>query len=198
MLIKDATNQYNSACAAAEGQPPFEDLLRQLIDSGYSENFENDSYFDALWLTHHMLKRSHRQISMLTGSAGDGFYSTLAAPFEDAMQRIQATNGKVRMVILNQKGDVPSFLSEMKRKFAGAFDYVLAQTTAPIGHFIVCDSRMVRIEEPHDDITQDSPASLIKAKVNFNAPTQAAIKESFFNTVWQRLKNEPKSLKASV
>ena len=187
MLIPEATRKYLDACSANNGQPPFEDLVGTLIESGYSQNFSNDSYFDALWLTHHMLNRSSKGICVLTGSAGDGFYATLKGPFEAALERIRNTKGQVRMVILNQKGNVPAFLEEMRKKFDGVFHYVLGQTTSAINHFVVCDSRMVRVEDIHADVDENSLATAIRAKVNFNDPMLASLKEKFFNAVWQQL-----------
>jgi hypothetical protein len=199
MDIAAARARYMEACLADNGKAPFEDLVGSLIETGYDKSFNNDSYFDALWLTHHMLNRTYNNFSMITGAGGDNFLSALEQPFEDALERIKSTGGKARLIILNhEKAGGLCFLNKMVAKHKGAFAFALGASTRLIRHFVVCDRKMARIEEPHEELTEASPASVIRAKVNFNDPQTAAIYDSFFSTVWERLKLSRPSSPARV
>ena len=141
------------------------------------------------------MNRSFRSISILTGGGGDDFLSALSEPFESALKRISGSGGTARLIMLNSKRTEFKFLDEMVKKYASVFSYVLGVTRGLIGHFIVCDSRMIRVEEPHGELTEASLASVIKARVNFNDHVTAKSQEQLFEAIWDKLTPKSQSLK---
>ncbi|PTX95087.1 hypothetical protein DB345_12380 [Spartobacteria bacterium LR76] len=185
--ISDALREYREACELSD-TPPFHELVAALIDRGYDQDFKNDSFFDALCLTHTMLLTSLTSVKILTGSGGN-FWSALDRPFAAAAENLRKTGGKIQMIVINATPDCAKALASMKSRFGEVFEYVLAKSASNISHFIVCDSRMIRIEEPHPPIDLDSSADVIKAKVNFRAPLIAKQQEKLFDSVWGRLQS---------
>lgn len=165
----------------------FRDLLCSAIDSKAKLAFDNHSYFDALFLTDIMFSRSQQQIRLLTGPKGDGFLSTLQKPFEAALERIRNSRGSVKIILLST--EVSPLLLDLQKRFPNVLEVFLAQASQKLNHFIVCDSTMARLEEPHGDLTPDTLATEIKAKVFFNSPEQATMLEGLFDAMWQRLKS---------
>jgi len=102
-----------------------------------------------------------------------------------ALERLQKNGGFVRIVLLSPQA--PELFLELKQKFAKTFDFFLAQTHGQVKHFIVCDSLLARIEEPHAPLTPQTPANDIRAKVYFNEPEQATRLESQFDYIWELL-----------
>lgn len=184
--ISQAITEYQDACQHTEN-PPFYDIVTALIERGYGEDFSNDSFFDALCLTHTMLMTSYSDVRILTGGGGSSFWKTLEKPFSFAVENLQKTGGKIRMIVLDPSTPCREVLAELKKLFGDSFEYVMATTKEKINHFVVCDSRMIRIEEPHTPITDESPDTLIKAKVNFRAPEQAKRQERLFDSFWEQL-----------
>lgn len=188
MTINDAKSKYDDAVEKAGGNPPFEDLVGQLIDSGYNQEFDNDSYFDALWLTHHMLNRTYKSIDVLTGGAGEVFFEKLGIVLSNALERVRKNGGRARIVFLNPPSPYQvSIFNQLSLQFPGVFSYKTAKANGPISHFFICDQKMVRIERPHSELTGDSSASEVCAKVNFNDPMLAEIKSRLFEKIWQKL-----------
>ena len=186
MKIDDAIVQYRGICEVSEA-PPFYQITSQLIESGHDESFENDSYFDALCLTHVMLQRTFVGASVLTGSGASKFWSALSSPLEKCLTRLSLVGGKFRMIALNVKDDLNYFKS-LKEKFPNTFELVTAKASSDVTHFIICDSRMVRVEELHPPLdTEDASDDLVKAKVNFNDPLGSKHHGSFFEAVWSKL-----------
>lgn len=191
MKIDDAIAQYRGICNISD-TPPFYQITSQLIENGYDSSFENDSYFDALCLTHVMLCRTFVGASILTGSGASKFWEALRNPLEDCLARLKIVKGKIRMVTLDAKDDL-SYLKSLKSKFPETFEMVNASSASRLGHFIVCDGRMVRLEETHPPLDSEiADDSMVKAKVNFNDALGASHCDKFFNNIWDRLVTSPK------
>jgi len=178
--------QAQSFYAHAGNYRIFRDLLQRTVSSPTRIEFDNDSYLDALFLTELMFDRTRREMRILSGPAGDGFLSTLAAPFEVALQRVSEAKGFIRIILLSK--EVPPFLEEIRKRFADVLFISLAQAANPVKHFIVCDSQIARLEEEHGELKPDTLASEIKAKVYLNAPEKAVWLEKFFDSVWAKLR----------
>lgn len=188
MTIKDAIDEYQEACNKNDN-PPLSEIISALIERGYDQPFQNDSYLDALCLTHVMVERTFSSMRVLTGGGGSvGFWRTLADPFKEAAARLKKLRGSIQFIIINPKQGCKDAFEEIKTEFPTVFDFVLAESSTPISHFMVCDSRMVRVEESHDPITEKSPADCIKAQVNFKSSDLAQRYEGLFNGLWNRLK----------
>lgn len=190
MKIDDAISQYKTACEVS-GEPPFYQITSQLIETGHDESFENDSYFDALCLTHVMLRRTFIGASVLTGSGASKFWSALSKPLEDCLARLSTVGGKFRIITLNVKDDL-EYLKSLKNKFPNTFEIISAKASPDVTHFVICDSRMVRVEELHPPL-DDANANdeMVKAKVNFNDPARAKHHGRFFENVWSKLNPKP-------
>ena len=188
MTIKDAIDEYEEACSK-NTTPPLSEIISALIERGYDQPFQNDSYLDALCLTHVMVNRTFSSMRVLTGGGGSvGFWKTLTTPFKDAACRLEKLNGSIQFIVLNPKAECQAAFDEIKSEHPKVFDFVLANSTNSISHFMVCDSRMVRLEQPHDPIVETSPADCIKAQVTFKSPGLAERYEGLFTSLWQRLK----------
>ena len=188
MNIAQAVKEYQDACGDKDN-PPFYGILLQLIERAYEEPLNNDSYFDALCLTHVMLDRSLFDVCILTGGGAEAFCNTLQRPFLAAAERLKQLGGKIRMIILNH--DMPvQFLDEAKKKYPDVFDFILAKGPSGVRHFMVCDSRMLRLEEAHEKISIVSLASTIHAQVYFNNPQLAKNQHALFDAVWDRFRGK--------
>lgn len=188
MTIRDAIEEYEEACRK-NASPPLGEIISTLIDRGYDQPFQNDSYLDALCLTHMMVERTVSSMRVLTGGGGSvGFWKTLAAPFREAATRMARINGNIQFIVINPAEGCKEAFDHLKTEFPGVFDFVLAHASNPMSHFVICDSRMVRLEQPHEAITADSRADCIKAQVTFRSPDLAARYETLFASLWNRLK----------
>jgi hypothetical protein len=167
LTISEAIEKYKKLGENSVYQS-YRDLIVKMIDNGLQTDFENDSYLDALYLTGVMFNRSQNSIRLFTGSNGDGFLKVLSQSFESALERIKKANGSVKIILLTS--ELPIWLDDLKRKYQSTLDIVLAKAIAPVKHFILCDSKMARLEEPHAELKPETPATAIKAKVYFNDP----------------------------
>jgi hypothetical protein len=183
--ISDAIEKYKRL-GENSVYPGYRDLIVKMIDNGLQTDFENDSYLDALFLTGMMFNRSQKSIQLFTGNNGDGFLKVLSIQFERALERIKKSNGSVKIILLSSA--LPIWLEDLKSKYQGTLDIALAKAIAPVKHFILCDSKMARLEEPHEELKPETLATAIKAKVYFNDPQRCKSLESLFEAMWQRLK----------
>jgi hypothetical protein len=187
MTIKDAIALYSQPESSGHS-PALRELINYMIDQNIKTEFENDSYLDALTLTELMFRRSTKSIRMLTGPQGDGFLAALKKPFREALDRITSTGGKVQIVVLGQAN---SCLDTLQKEFPATLFVRQAKSANPLKHFTVCDTRMARVEQLHAELTSDTPASEIKARVCFNDPVQAKALEDGFDRIWNWLTQFP-------
>jgi hypothetical protein len=191
--IKQAIEQYERNCAS----PALREVINFMIERNIKTEFSNDSYLDALTLTEIMFNRSNSSICMLTGAKGDGFLETLKKPFCEALDRIKENKGFVHIVAISP---INTCLNELQRRYSGVLKVIPARVTGQIKHYMVCDSKMARMEEIHGNLDETTNADAIHARVCFNDPVQAKILESDFNSLWKRLEaqiNTPAAPKAT-
>jgi hypothetical protein len=162
-------------------------IAHTVIDAIIQDNkrleVKNDSYADALELTEEMLFHTHRKINILTGGACGGFYATLLEHLTSALERIRKAGGSARMIVLAPK--YPEWLLVLAQEFVGTFELARLNASNPLQHFIVCDSRIVREENIHEELRPDSPADTIKAAVIFNEPEKGSALEVKFDELWK-------------
>ena len=161
------------------------EIINHMVEGQVKTEFENDSYLDALVLTEVMFARANNSIRMFTGPMCEGFLKTLESCFKSAVERFALSGGIIQIVIICD--EVPKFLADLKEKFPKTIQIGLAKIrpgAGPINHFLVCDSKMARVEEPHGDLTQNTPIDAIKAKAYFNNVSLARIFESRFAAMW--------------
>lgn len=161
-------------------------VINQMIDEKIRTEFDNDSYMDALILNEIMLDRSSKSVRMLTGGCAF-FLETLREAFTKAFERLHAANGKIWILVVGT--EIPPFLAEAKAKYADTLEVATAQARNEhkVEHFIVCDSVMARVEEPHPKLEKDTPINAVKAKVSFNDSSRAKFYEDRFDAVWKVL-----------
>jgi len=111
--------------------------------------------------------------------------------------RIRKNNGKARIIVVNGTANE---LEPLKKKYAGTFEVALgtASKGSRVSHFIVCDSDMVREEEYHDVLTDESSADLIKAKVYCSNRVKADGLSLIFDGIWEKLSPAPHEDMTSV
>ena len=170
--------------------PLFDDLAT-FARRNDSDSFNNDSYIDAVLLTRYMFNHTNESLCMLTGHGGEiDFLKTIEKSFARMLERIREAGHSARIVFLADH--IPGFIKE------GIFkpfweDKTLKCCTGrvvgdkPVQHYIVCDSNMIRIEEPHAGITKDSPINIIKAKMYFDSKALASAHRNVFDRMWNRL-----------
>ena len=185
--VGDAQEQFRNSTEQTTG---YRDLITLLIDTGFDKPFQNDSYFDALVLTDVMFRRSKQSVEILTGPALDGFLCELKESFIELLKRLKEVGGKVRIIVLCDKKPEQLKTLELMRQFPDTLNIAFGTQTKPLQHFIVCDSRIVRVENIHEPITKSTRADEIKAEVYFNDPQKARTLKTFFNAVWTTLKPE--------
>jgi hypothetical protein len=169
--------------------PTFRDMVQQMIDKGVKTEFANDSYLDALFLTDVMFTRASRSVRLLTGKGADGFLKTLSDRFETMLERFAKTEGRVKIILV---ADVlPAWLTSLVQRFPQVLQVACASASRPVKHFIVCDSKMARLEEIHGELHQHTPATDIKARVFFNEPETASVFEGYFEQIWSVVSKYP-------
>jgi hypothetical protein len=181
LTVRQVTAKYESE-GMQSVYPGYRALIEQMILNGRKTDFDNDSYLDALFLTDIMFRQSRHRVRILSGALADGFLTTLRASLISTLERVQKNGGFVKVILLSN--EAPSMFDELKKQFASTFDFALAKVRGQVKHFIVCDSTLARIEEPHEPITPDSPSDIIKAKVYFNEPDQSKKLEDQFDYAW--------------
>ena len=82
--------------------------------------------------------------------------------------------------------EYPEWLEVLAQEFAGTFTLARLNTAETLQHFIVCDSKIVRVENVHAKLTPDSPADAIKADVVFNEPEKGRELEQRFAVLWEQ------------
>lgn len=183
--VPEAQREYQRR-GEAMIHPGYRTLIESLLKSGFEGPIPNKSYLDALFLTEFMFNQVERSFMMLSGAGADGFLSTLRDPFEEMLSRLAVSGGEARVIVLSES--LPTCLQEMELRHGNILKFVLARAlSGPIAHFFVCDSRMVRREDIHEPISDDTPITAITATVYLNNKVEAKRAEDLFTALWNRL-----------
>ena len=180
MTIAQAISNYKAQ--AAKQTHCLKDVVGAVIAKGEIIKLKNDCYPDALEYTETMFFHTHKSINIVTGSGCGGFYATLLGHLTNALQRVRDAKGSARMIVAAP--DYPEWLEVLAQEFAGTFTLARLNTSETLQHFIVCDSKIVRVENVHGKLTPDSPADAIKAEVVFNEPDKGRELEQRFAVLW--------------
>ena len=182
MTIAQAISNYKAK--AASPSHCLKDIVGAVIEQGKTIKLDNDCYPDALEYTEAMLYHTHKSINIVTGCGCGGFYAALLGHLTSALHRVQEAHGAARMIVIAP--EYPEWLVALAHEFAGTFTLAKLKARGRLQHFIVCDSKIVRLEKPHDELTPDSPADAIKAEVVFNEPKMGGILEARFEDFWKQ------------
>ncbi len=184
--IGDAIQQYakNGEQSIHKG---YRDVIKMLVDSGYDKPIKNDSYEDALFLSDIMFENSQKSVKIFTGGGIEEFIEVLNDQFKKMLHRIKLNNGSVKVVTLG--GVIPNALKQLVVEYKETLQVVAAKAKegTEVRHFIVCDEKMIRSEEPHGPLTKDSPASDIKAEVYFDNPSKGKFFSDMFDAIWKKV-----------
>ena len=163
-----------------------EELINLVVSGRIGLPLENANYLHALNLTDSMMRHTTAHFRMLTGGAGDGFLGCLKGSLKEMLGRIKANHGDARVIVVNSRAtDLESLVAE----FPNTLSVIEAATSdrKPIPHFIVADESMLRDEEAHGDLSDDSDANQVRAKVYFANRTMAEAFIQKFDILWRGL-----------
>src|SRR6185437_2955011 len=181
VTIEQAIANYKAKSAARDD---FKKLASAVIEQNAKITLSNDCYETALGYTERMLSDTHESINILTGDGQGKFYATLIEHLTAALERIRVSGGTAKMIVLSST--YPEWLKALAQEFPNTFTLARLNTTEPMAHFIVCDSKIVRLEKIHGELTPDSTADSIKATVIFNEPEKGRELEQKFAALWER------------
>ena len=137
-----------------------------------------------------MFERTSKTLRVFCGKDIALFLETIGKSFYDCCERIRNNGGSIRIVsqVSNKdKKDTHSKLSEFAKKIRSEFQGIdlqgkVTEADEDTNHYIVCDSKMLRIEDLHKPLTKDTLANNIKAKVYFDNPGLAKDYEDFYDS----------------
>lgn len=172
MTILDAVTLYHNYGAQLHGF--YDDMYEHLIANRSGAMIPNSDYLHALQLTSLMLRKAKNNFCMLAGGCTDDFIKLLEEDFCGMLKRFRAENKEpARLIVVNARVEMPTL-----RKLSTGFPTTLkvvwahAKQEAKVSHYIVADN-MVRVEQPHPQLTNESPADVIKAEVYFDDKPRA-------------------------
>jgi hypothetical protein len=181
--IEDVIKAYREKRSEAV-HPDFRNLVEALRKSGYSGEISNHDYLDALFLTDLMFKDTRQTLRILCGSAVNDFIEVLNDSFESALKKIMVNSGQAKVILFSNS--VPMVIKQFQEKY-NILKVFLARSPKPMKHFIVCDSRMLRLEEIHEPLKSNTPSNAVNAAVYFNNGPKSRLAENMFESVWQYL-----------
>lgn len=176
----------------------FESYGQELTRAFYDNLIQNDkitavpnyymgtgaSYLQSLSLVQVILNKTQNFLRMVVGDSCDLLFEVLEPDFREMVKRIQKNKGFVKVIVVNGRS---RFLEQLAREYPTNLNIVYATTKVPVQHFIVSDSKMLRLEEPHQPLTLDSSSDFIKATVFFNNAKTAKPTEELFDSLWEHL-----------
>ena len=195
ITIGDVIRDYDALKSCVAG-----DALRNLVESAIYTSadggfIQNDTYFHALFLTEMMLERTNKSLRIFCGRDVARFLNTIRDTFFKCCERIKNSNGKIRIISKvcsdsdkkNSLDNLKRLANEVRNSFSGIDIKGVVQkaNSSDENHYIVCDSKMLRVEEIHKPLTDNMPASNIKAKVFFNNIGLAASFEADFDSLYE-------------
>lgn len=135
-----------------------------------------------------MIRNTHKSFEMLSGGTTDNFIQMLRNEFRGMLVRLVSAKGKAKIIILNAVSNGANKLEELQKEFPNTLEvsYGIAKEPNKISHFIVADS-MVRIENPHGQLSGDTNANTVEAKVIFNSGIEAEAYRKNFDFYWKRV-----------
>ena len=182
MTVKDAKDIFEKWGGSL--QKPFDDLIDIKSQDKPEKPISNDNYFMALCFTNRMFSKTNKHIRMLAGKDGADFLNLLQSNFERAMERVRKNDGFVRIILVTEK--IPNFLKQLKAKYPKWLEYkrAILMPGAQIEHTIICDDYMVREEEIHPPLDENTPADAIRASVYFSNSARGKMRASEFDGTW--------------
>lgn len=187
MKVRDAKAVFDQWAGSLS--ETFDMLIESFKAENPEEGMPNDNYFHALFYTDYMFRSTKHHLRMLSGANGDGFLGILKKSFEAALQTITKNKGFVRIILID--GGITPFLKSMMEKYP-IFKITLASLVSDedVPHTIVCDDYMVREENLHEKVKDDSDIRKISATVYFDNADRAHVAAKNFDATWSYLNGE--------
>ncbi len=167
-------------------EPDYASVMQVLRALSATAPIANSNYLHFLNLTDLMFRNTNRSLRMLTGNACEAVPSALYDSFKTMLSRIKENRGSAQVIVVN--GNARS-LDQFQDEYKGTL-FVTEGKTPPcarVTHFMVCDSDMVRDEEYHPELSDDTSADLVRAKIYFANSTKADSLTRVFDRVWSSL-----------
>jgi len=186
MKIKDAKEIYIKHGLSL--QPDFEALAVVFRKCDIEAPIANSNYLHALSLTDLMFRHADHSLEMVTGGCGDGFIGGLKKSFLAMLEKIRKVEGKARIIVID--GETENLKTWANDEYKDVLELVEATANEGviIPHFIVCDKDMVRDEEKHGPLDDDTDANKVRADVFFNNHSKARVFTTRFNAMWEALR----------
>lgn len=187
MTIKVAQEFFHKYGDDTEGI--YDEIYRTLASKDCTE-LANDNYLDALQLTSLMIRKTKSSFRMLTGTTAEAFIGHLTDHFAAMIQRLHLSGKKAHVIVVNADKQC-EMLDSLAKKYQGTLtvEYASVQDDVEVSHFIVADN-MVRAEKPHPQLTAETPANIIQARVLFNNRGAASVYESHFDSLTKILNSK--------
>lgn len=185
--IQQAQAEYAKKGADSIEQD-YRDLVRVIKDSHVNVAIPNNNYLHGLYLTDLMFQNSKKKIRILSGPGKDGWLDVLKDSLEQALRRTREAKDALLAIFLAD--EAPSAFIDLNNKYKDSVKYVLAKAQKPFPHFIVCDSRMVRAEDLHEELRADMDTTAVTAQVYLDNPTRAKVMEDYFDELWRYLEKD--------
>ena len=186
MRIGEAQQEYGKSGPECIDRD-YRDLVQIFIKYRLKEEIPNSNYLHFLYLTDLMFQNSTRRIWMLNGPGKEGWLDILKQNLDDAIGRIKKAKGTLRAVFLSEK--LPQTIVDLQSKYGNTVVQLATAKGSPgLGHFIVCDDRMLRLEQPHEELTPDMDSDKIVASVYLNNPFKTEAVANYFSSIWEALK----------
>jgi len=187
MRVRDAKTVFNRWGGSLS--ETFDMLIESHKEENTQEGMPNDNYYHSLFFTDYMFRSTKYHLRMLSGANGDGFLGILKKSFEAALQTITKNKGFVHIILID--GRITPFLKSMMVKYP-IFKITLAALVSDkdVPHTIVCDDYMVREENLHEKVKDDSDIRKISATVYFDNTDRAQVAAKSFDATWSFLNGE--------
>lgn len=146
----------------------------------------NGNFLHALCLTRMMLRHTSKKFLMVTGGAGGGFIGCLLGDFRKMLLRVKKNKGEAKVIVVDNNSSEDTVFSQLQNEFPSCLKVAYAYSEAPIRHYLVADNDMVRDEELHDPLTDDTNADAVVADVYFRNPNIADLFAGRFRRQWEK------------
>ncbi len=184
LKVKDAKDFF--ANYQRDLVPDYTNLIRLFRKRRIDEPIPNSNYIHGLGLIAGMFSETRQTLRMLTGNSCEAVPELLFGSFEELLGRLKRSGGAARVIVID--GEC-SELTPLLNRYPDTLQVAFGEMTegSRLGHFIVCDDDMVREEEYHERLSNESPADMVKASVYCANRGRAKAAAKSFDGIWDKL-----------
>jgi len=129
-----------------------------------------------------MINRTRHSLHLVTGS--DRLARVLAEDFDQMLHHFDKHGGDARVVVVD--GNSEAF-NDLHHDHKQSLRIAKATASQPFKHFLVGDDCMVREEELHNPISDNSSSTVTAADVYCNNDIKAKRLKTWFDVIWKRV-----------